>query len=194
MSIHLSRRCAAVAAAATLALGLTACSGDKDDAAANSAAAQSDIDVALSELNAPDNDGHGAGSKADSAEPGTPQITADRTVDLTDGDTVKVAVRNLDTSAGYYLAICKAGTGADAAGHGVPPDCTGDRESATWITPEGSDQGTAHTDSDGTAEASLTVKTTGEAVNCATDKCVLKVFGDDDNSSRNVGEAPVSFA
>lgn len=191
----LPRRGTALAAAAVLAFGLTACSSDDDDPTENSAAAQSDIDAALSELNTPDEDRSADTSNGDTAnDPGAPQITADRTVDLNDGDDIAVTVRHLDTSAGYYIGICKAATGADAAGEGTPPDCTGDRSSSKWVTAEDSDQGTDHFDAEGTAEVQLTVAEKGDAVDCATDKCTLKVFGDHQNGFRNVGDAPVTFA
>lgn len=193
----LVRRSAAVAAAAVLSLGLAACSDDESPEDANERAAQA-AEEALSELNQEVEED--AGSADDSAEetpandPGEPQITADKTQDLADGDTITVTVRGLDVEGGYYVGICKAGTGADAAGEGEAPDCTGDREDSKWITAEGSDRGTDHVDADGDAEVELTVSEQGDAVDCSTDKCVLKIFGDHTNGFREVGEAPVSFA
>jgi hypothetical protein len=190
----LVRRSAAVAAAAALSLGLTACSDDESSEDANERAAQA-AEEALSELNQPEED-----ADADDAEdtpvndPGEPQITADKTQDLSDGDTITVTVRGLDAEGGYYLGICKAGTGADAAGEGGAPDCTGGREDSKWITAEGSDQGTDHVKADGTAEVELTVAEQGDAVDCSTDKCIIKVFGDHTNGFNAVAEAPVTFA
>lgn len=194
----LVRRSAAVAAAAVLSLGLAACSDDESPEDANERAAQA-AEEALSELNqeveedAADS-ADGSAEETPANDPGEPQITADKTQDLADGDTITVTVRGLDVEGGYYVGICKAGTGADAAGEGGAPDCTGDREDSKWITAEGSDRGTDHVDADGDAEVELTVSEQGDAVDCSTDKCVLKVFGDHTNGFREVGEAPVSFA
>lgn len=194
----LVRRAAAVAAAAVLSLGLAACSDDESPEDANERAAQA-AEEALSELNqeveedAADS-ADGSAEETPANDPGEPQITADKTQDLADGDTITVTVRGLDVEGGYYVGICKAGTGADAAGEGGAPDCTGDREDSKWITAEGSDRGTDHVDADGDAEVELTVSEQGDAVDCSTDKCVLKIFGDHTNGFREVGEAPVSFA
>lgn len=194
----LVRRAAAVAAAAVLSLGLAACSDDESPEDANERAAQA-AEEALSELNqeveedAADS-ADGSAEETPANDPGEPQITADKTQDLADGDTITVTVRGLDVEGGYYVGICKAGTGADAAGEGGAPDCTGDREDSKWITAEGSDKGTDHVDADGNAEVELTVAEQGDAVDCSTDKCVLKVFGDHTNGFREVGDAPVSFA
>ena len=194
----LVRRAAAVAAAAVLSLGLAACSDDESPEDANERAAQA-AEEALSELNqeveedAADS-ADGSAEETPANDPGEPQITADKTQDLADGDTITVTVRGLDVEGGYYVGICKAGTGADAAGEGGAPDCTGDREDSKWITAEGSDKGTDHVDADGDAEVELTVSEQGDAVDCSTDKCVLKVFGDHTNGFREVGDAPVSFA
>lgn len=194
----LVRRAAAVAAAAVLSLGLAACSDDESPEDANERAAQA-AEEALSELNqeveedAADS-ADGSAEETPANDPGEPQITADKTQDLADGDTITVTVRGLDVEGGYYVGICKAGTGADAAGEGGAPDCTGDREDSKWITAEGSDRGTDHVDADGDAEVELTVSEQGDAVDCSTDKCVLKVFGDHTNGFREVGDAPVSFA
>lgn len=194
----LVRRAAAVAAAAVLSLGLAACSDDESPEDANERAAQA-AEEALSELNqeVEEDAADSADSSAEETpanDPGEPQITADKTQDLADGDTITVTVRGLDVEGGYYVGICKAGTGADAAGEGGAPDCTGDREDSKWITAEGSDRGTDHVDADGDAEVELTVSEQGDAVDCSTDKCVLKIFGDHTNGFREVGEAPVSFA
>lgn len=81
----LVRRSAAVAAAAVLSLGLAACSDDESPEDANERAAQA-AEEALSELNQEVEED--AGSADDSAEetpandPGEPQITADKTQDL----------------------------------------------------------------------------------------------------------------
>lgn len=181
----MSRRASAVAAAAVLALGLTACSSDDNPEDANAAAASA-AEEAIRELN--------ESTTTPANDPGTPHISADKTQDLVDGEQITVTVHDLASSGGYYLSIYKEGTGADSAGTGGAPDCTGDRSSSKWLTAEGSEKGTDHFDAEGTAEVTLTVAEKGDAVDCATDTCVLKVFGDHTNGFRAVAEAPVTFA
>lgn len=191
----LVRRSAAVAAAGLLAVGLSACSSDKESPAEANARASEQAEAAVSELNEQAaTETVRMPEETSVNDPGAPQISADKTQDLTDGDEITVTVRGLDISAGYYVAVCKEGTGADAAGEGGAPDCTGDQSSAAWLTAGDSDEGTAHFDADGNAEVPLTVSEKGDAVDCATDTCVIKVFGDHSNGFRSVGEAPVSFA
>lgn len=189
LSRTLTRRTAAVAAAALLGLGLAACSDDDDNSDATTTASDSAGDSTAATSEAPL-----AAGDTPANDPGTPQITADRTVDLADGDEITVTVRGLDTSAGYYLGICKVGTGADAAGEGGAPDCTGDRSSSKWIAADAEQRATDHFDADGNAEVTLTVAEKGDAVDCSVDECAIKVFGDHMNGFRAVGEAPVSFA
>lgn len=190
----LTRRSAAFAAAAVLALGLSACSSDDDPEDAN-AKASAQAEAAVSELNEQAaTETVRMPEETPANDPGDPQISADKTQDLVDGDEITVTVRGLDTSAGYYLGICKASTGADAAGEGGAPDCTGDRSSSKWIAADSEERATDHFDADGNAEVTLTVAEKGDAVDCSTDECVLKVFGDHMNGFRAVGDAPVSFA
>ena len=189
-----ARRSAAVAAAAVLGLGIAACSGDDDTPEDANARASEAAEQAVSELDQGTGEGSPDTPDTPAGDPGDPQITADRTQDLADGDEITVTVRGLDTSAGYYLGICKVGTGADAAGEGGAPDCTGDRSSSKWIAAASEQRATDHFDTDGNAEVTLTVAERGDAVDCSVDECAIKVFGDHKNGFRAVGEAPVTFA
>ena len=67
----------------------------------------------------------------------------------------------------------------------------GDAESQAWLQNE---RGTAKITEDGTASFTLTASPTGEGVDCASDKCVLKVFGDHSEGFKDVAEVPVTFA
>jgi len=195
MITTLHRRTAATAAAALLAFGLAACSDSKDSSdSTTSAAATSEKTSATASTAASETKAPVGAETTPPNDPGTPQISANKTQDLADGDQIVVSIHGLDTSAGYYLGICKAGTGADSAGNGAPPECTGDRSSSKWIAGDAEQRATDHFDAEGNAEVTLTVASKGDAVNCTVDTCVLKLFGDHSNGFRNVGEAPITFA
>ncbi|AWT26982.1 hypothetical protein Csp1_22320 [Corynebacterium provencense] len=194
MTTTLTRRTAAFTAATVLAVGLAACSGDGDGTGGTTDAAGTETPGDSTGTVPPTSEAPLAAGDTPPEDPGPPQISADKTQNLVDGEQIIVTLHGLDTSAGYYLAICREDTGADAAGRGAPPECTGDRSASKWIAPESEQRATDHFDAEGNAEVTLTVAEKGDAVDCSVDTCVLKLFGDHANEFRNVGEAPVTFA
>lgn len=169
------RRAAALAAAAVLTLGVAACGDDddSDDDAADDTAVEQPAD----------DDGDDVGD--------VDGMSAEKTDDLADGDTITVTLTDLDTDQGYYLGICAAEGAA-----GGPPTCTGGREDSAWIAAEGEERATDHFDAEGNAEVELDVKATSEdgSLDCTTDSCVVKLFGDHQSGFGDVAELPVSFA
>lgn len=178
------RRAAALAAAAVLTLGVAACGDDddSDDDAADDTAVEQPADDDADEADDTD-DGDDVGD--------VDGMSADKTDDLADGDTITVTLTDLDTDQGYYLGICAAEGAA-----GGPPTCTGGREDSAWIAAEGEERATDHFDAEGNAEVELDVKATSEdgSLDCTTDSCVVKLFGDHQSGFGDVAELPVSFA
>ncbi|MEZ2122898.1 neocarzinostatin apoprotein domain-containing protein [Corynebacterium sp. CCM 9203] len=118
------------------------------------------------------------------------EITVDNADGIKAGDTVAVEVSGLNPESGYYAAICAA-----KGPEGSPvPVCTGemgDTESQAWLQNE---RGNAKISEDGTASFTLTASPSGDGVDCLTDECVLKVFGDHSEGFKDVAEVPVTFA
>lgn len=117
----------------------------------------------------------------------TTKATVDSTSGLKDGDKITVNITGLDPTLGYYAAIC-------ADDNAPVPVCTGNRgdtESQVWIK---SDGGTVTMDASGAATVTLTAVSTGEGIDCTTDSCVLKVFGDHAQNFADVTSVPVTFA
>lgn len=180
------RRAAALTAAAVLTLGVAACSdddSDSDDTADDTAVEQTDDADDTESDDADDTEADGAGEESD-------ELSADKTDGLSDGDTITVNLTDLDTDQGYYLGIC--GAEGEAGG---PPTCTGARDDSAWITAEGEEGATDHFDAEGNAEVELSAKATSEdgALDCTTDDCVLKLFGDHKSGFGDVAEIPVTF-
>ncbi|QVI98599.1 thiamine biosynthesis protein [Corynebacterium diphtheriae] len=119
------------------------------------------------------------------------EIKASATENLTNGQNITVELSGLNPEVGYYAAICNAATPTGAPA----PLCTGqhaDTSAQAWIKADGT--GTTILNSDGTATVTLTAAATGQGVDCKTDKCVIKVFGDHTEGFRDVTEVPVTFA
>ena len=189
-------RTAAIAAATViLAAPLAACSNvetyetrDPAEASASISAIDESISAEISELESMDQPRTSTTTSAMSAS--DVKITVDKADGIKAGDTLTVEVTGLNPKAGYYGAICAATT----PGGAPVPVCTGemgDAESQAWLQNE---RGTAKITEDGTASFTLTAKPTGEGVDCATDECVLKVFGDHSEGFKDVAEVPVTFA
>ncbi len=182
------RRAAALAAAAVLTLGVAACGDDddSDDDAADDTAVEQPADDDADEADDTD-DGDDDGDDVGDVD----GMSADKTDDLADGDTITVTLTDLDTDQGYYLGICAAEGAA-----GGPPTCTGGHEDSAWIAAEGEERATDHFDAEGNTEVELDVKATSEdgSLDCTTDSCVVKLFGDHQSGFGDVAELPVSFA
>ncbi|HIW90629.1 MAG TPA: thiamine biosynthesis protein [Candidatus Corynebacterium avicola] len=177
------RRASALAAAAVLTLGVAAC-GDDDDSDGD------DADDTAVEQPADDSEDADAADDSEGAE-GADGLSADKTDDLSDGDTITVTLSDLDTEQGYYLGICAAEGAA-----GGPPSCTGARDDSAWVAAEDEQRATDHYDAEGNAEVELNVASTSEdgSLDCTTDECVLKLFGDHQAGFGDVADLPVTFA
>ena len=186
-SSRTGRRTAAVAAAAVLALGLTACSDSSEDSSDSSTSAETTESAGGSAAATPaENSSDASGSEENGP------LSAEPTEGLADGDVINVTLTGLDTAQGYYLGICSA---EDTAGG--PPNCTGARDDSAWIAGDDEQRATDHFNAEGDARVELSVKATNEdhSLNCAgDDKCVLKLFGDHKAGFGNVAEVPVTFA
>ncbi|WP_448852216.1 neocarzinostatin apoprotein domain-containing protein [Corynebacterium sp. 335C] len=116
------------------------------------------------------------------------EMTVDRTADLAEGDTVQVDISGLDTSSGYYLALCGV-----TNPEGQPfPDCTGDRSGETqkWFrNPEGTEQ----MNDEGTISTTLTITPKGEAIDCRESECAVKLFGDHREAFYDIVQVPVTL-
>ena len=195
MSRLFTARTAAVAAASLILVApLTACSNSETESTTD----PDKVDASVSEMSESASEGISeieselspAPSSTTAAASSDVKITVDKAEGIKAGDTLTVEVTGLNPEAGYYGAICAAQTPG-----GTPvPACTGemgDVESQAWLQNE---RGTAKIAEDGTASFTLTAKPTGEGVDCATDECVLKVFGDHSEGFKDVAEVPVTFA
>lgn len=158
----------AIAAVALLA----ACSGgDADTDAADTAT--SATETAEAEVSA-----NGATVKVSPAE------------NIADGSEITVTLSGLNPAyGGYYLGIC-----GDRPEGSPAPACTGDRTvpgTQAWLSNRG---GTQPVPENGEATVTLTAKAAGEGVDCRTDSCTLKVFGDHSEGFEDVVDVPVTFA
>lgn len=116
-------------------------------------------------------------------------LQVSHTEQLAEGHQLTVNISGLDPAKGYYAAICATGT------EGAQPSCTGNlNDPATVVWIKADNTGTAMLNPDGTATVNLTATATGEGVNCHTDKCAVKVYGDQDNGYVDYAEMPVTFA
>ncbi len=117
------------------------------------------------------------------------EMTVDRTAGLAEGDAVQVDISGLDTTSGYYLALCGV-----TNPEGQPfPDCTGDRSGETqkWFrNPEGTQQ----INDDGTVSTTLTITPKGEAIDCREAECAVKLFGDHREGFHDIVQVPVTLA
>lgn len=127
-------------------------------------------------------------AEAPAGDTGEVSLEAAPTEDLSDGDIVTVDLQGLDPSYGYYVGIC----GAERPEGSPAPECTGGRDgdSQAWL----SERGTTQIPEDGTVTVELTASAEGEGIDCRTDACVLKVFGDHTEGFEDVVEVPVTFA
>ncbi|MCX7537593.1 neocarzinostatin apoprotein domain-containing protein [Corynebacterium sp. P5875] len=194
MSRLFTARTAAFAAASLILIApLAACSNSETESTTD----PSEVDASISEMSESVSEGIAemqselspTTSSTATAAPDV-KITVDKAEGIKAGDTLTVEVTGLNPEAGYYSAICAAQT----PGGAPVPVCTGemgDVESQAWLQNE---RGTAKIAEDGTASFTLTANPTGEGIDCTTDECVLKVFGDHSEGFKDVAEVPVTFA
>ena len=194
MSRLFTARTAAFAAASLILVApLAACSNSETESTTD----PTKVDASVSEMSESASEGISEIESELSPEPSSTsaaasdvKVTVDKAEGIKAGDTLTVEVTGLNPESGYYGAICAAQT----PGGAPVPVCTGemgDVESQAWLQNE---RGTAKIAEDGTASFTLTAKPTGEGVDCATDECVLKVFGDHSEGFKDVAEVPVTFA
>ncbi|WP_295629290.1 thiamine biosynthesis protein [uncultured Corynebacterium sp.] len=194
-------RRALVAAPAIAAVALlAACSGDSSDAGdatTGTAASPTSSTDAASDSASDSAQGSSSETPASSDESVSGEATAGGVtakispVDgIVDGSEVTVTLTGLDPAyGGYYVGIC-----GDRAEGSPAPTCTGDRAvpgTQLWLSNRG---GTAPVPDDGAAEVALTAMATGEGIDCRTDSCTLKVFGDHSEGFEDIVDVPVTFA
>lgn len=192
MTRNFKRSLTAAASVLLLGTALAACSPPNEndsqkkvDTATSAAAPKSQAHDHSTESAAASTSAQASGSDQEAA------IVASATQNLVEGQEITLNVSGLNPQAGYYAAICSTATP-----HGSPaPLCTGQHSDTTaqaWIKSGG--MGTTPLNADGTATVTLHAASTGQGVDCKTDKCVLKVFGDHTEGFRDVAEVPVTFA
>lgn len=110
--------------------------------------------------------------------------------DIADGSEITVTLSGLNPAyGGYYLGIC-----GDRPEGSPAPACTGDRTvpgTQAWLSNRG---GTQPVPENGEASVTLTAMAAGEGVDCRTDSCTLKVFGDHSEGFEDIVDVPVTFA
>lgn len=124
------------------------------------------------------------------APAGEVELAAAPTENLAEGDVITVDLAGLDPSYGYYVGICST----ERPDGSPAPICTGDRSGDTqaWLA----ENGTVQIPDNGEVSLDLTAVPTaeGEDIDCRTQQCVLKVFGDHSEGFEDVVEVPVTFA
>ncbi|AKE41989.1 thiamine biosynthesis protein [Corynebacterium kutscheri] len=181
-----SSRVLALAATASISLVIAACSPPHEVDSTQK------VDTAASAA-APTNSAHSSTTASSTATTTTSTgdevtIALSTTENLSDGQVLSFNVAGLDPTAGYYAAICSA----DYTGQ--VPLCTGlqgDTQAQAWLSNNG---GTVAISQNGTASVDLVATATGEGIDCTTESCVLKIFGDHRNGFQDVTELPVSFS
>lgn len=170
--------------------GGTGDSGDSGDAAASSTAASSS--AASTSASAETSTAASDAGSATSGEATGGGVTAKVTPasDIADGSEITISLTGLDPAyGGYYLGIC-----GDRPEGSPAPACTGDRAvpgTQAWLSNRG---GTAPVPGNGEAEVTLTATATGDGIDCRTDTCTLKVFGDHSEGFEDIVDVPVTFA
>lgn len=173
----------AIAAVALLA----ACSGgDADTDAADTATSATETAEATTETT------DAATTDAAEAEVSANGVTVkvSPAEDIADGSEITVTLSGLNPAyGGYYLGIC-----GDRPEGSPAPACTGDRTvpgTQAWLSNRG---GTQPVPENGEASVTLTAMAAGEGVDCRTDSCTLKVFGDHSEGFEDIVDVPVTFA
>lgn len=176
----------AIAAVALLA----ACSGGDGESATESSAGGPTSAATTESAAAPATSADAAATEA--AETSANGVTAKVSpgAEIADGSEVTITLSGLDPAyGGYYLGFCGERPEGSPA-----PACTGDRTvpgTQAWLSNRG---GTQPVPENGEATVTLTAKAAGEDVDCRTDSCTLKVFGDHSEGFEDVVDVPVTFA
>ncbi|WP_296105349.1 neocarzinostatin apoprotein domain-containing protein [uncultured Corynebacterium sp.] len=180
------------------ALGVTACSNGNDSNNSSSSAASAAKSSGQS-ANSSDTENNDADSNSDDGAStevtGTDDIVVmkvSQAKDLKDGQQVTVDVKDADPDMGYYLALCAKEQTGDV------PDCLGahgDPNTQKWISNENEDGAIPD---DGSFSEEITVNqknvsTGGDEIDCKTQECVIKLFGDHSNGFVDVADIPVTF-
>lgn len=184
-------RRALVAAPAIAAVALlAACSGGDGESATESSAGGPTSAATTESAAAPATSADAAATEA--AETSANGVTAKVSpgAEIADGSEVTITLSGLDPAyGGYYLGFCGERPEGSPA-----PACTGDRTvpgTQAWLSNRG---GTQPVPENGEATVTLTAKAAGEGVDCRTDSCTLKVFGDHSEGFEDVVDVPVTFA
>lgn len=183
------RRRALLAAPALAAVALlAACSGD--DGAAGDADATATDDAAQSTQ--AESGAAGAADAGDAAEVSANGVTATVTPseNIADGSEITITLSGLNPAyGGYYVGIC-----GDRPEGSPAPLCTGDRAvpgTQAWVSNRG---GTQPVPDNGETTVTLTAMATGDGIDCRTDACTLKIFGDHSEGFEDIVDVPVTFA
>lgn len=178
----------AIAAVALLA----ACSGGDADTDATGAA-----DGATTSAAETATTGAETSTGADTAESAGAEASANGVTakvspaeNIADGAEVTITLSGLNPAyGGYYLGFC-----GDRPEGSPAPACTGDRTvpgTQAWLSNGGGSQPVPE---NGEATVTLTAKAAGEDIDCRTDTCTLKVFGDHSEGFEDIVDVPVTFA
>lgn len=178
----------AIAAVALLA----ACSGGDADTDATGAA-----DGATTSAAETATSGAETSTGADTAESAGAEASANGVTakvspaeNIADGAEVTITLSGLNPAyGGYYLGFC-----GDRPEGSPAPACTGDRTvpgTQAWLSNRGGSQPVPE---NGEATVTLTAKAAGEDIDCRTDTCTLKVFGDHSEGFEDIVDVPVTFA
>lgn len=192
--MSISRTVFGIAAAASLSAALVACSPPSQQdspverenevlttSAAPSSAAKSSSSTSSAE----------ASTTAAAQGEGDVEVSVSPS-ELVEGEKVTFEITGLDPEGGYYAAICAA----EATPGNPVPACTGvmtDQASQAWLS-NSQPGATTEISPEGEATVELTAAATGEGLDCNTQECVAKVFGDHTEGFRDVAESPVTFA
>lgn len=189
--MSVSRKVFSVIATAALSLSIAACSppNQSDSTQTKDDEVLTTSQTSTSETTATESTTATATTTGAAATEVTVTVTPE---ELIDGGETTFEVTGLDPELGYYAAICAA----EATPDGEAPACTGvqaDFASQAWLsnTAPGATDPIAD---DGTATITLVAAATGEGLDCTTDECVGKIFGDHTEGFRDVTEVPVTFA
>lgn len=188
-ALTMGMRAGALVVTLGCALGVAACSNDNDSNDSSSGAASAAKSSGQS-AKASDTD-----DSASTDVTGTDDIVVmkvSQAKDLRDGQQVTVDVKDADPDMGYYLALCAKEQTGDV------PDCLGahgDPNVQKWISNENEDGAIPD---DGSFSEEITVNqknvsTGGDEIDCKTQECVIKLFGDHSNGFVDVADIPVTF-